>query len=391
MQLRLDGSTGQFRIGLNIVSLAHRALARLPLNSAKGKIQLSWRLTPGQVADVPEPPRVFILPSNKRDPQHAQPRGFHLDLRKEQLRSLWWMLQQERVEGKTHTFVEEEISEAALPALGWRAEGKVERPVMIRGGVIADQVGYGKTIISLALVAETKGESAPEPSPDGLIDIKATLVVVPGHLSKQWPSEINRFTGDMFKVIVIQNMGDLRGKSISDLSRADIIVVAAEILEADGYWERFEYLSAQPEEWLSDKNGGRFFSDRLDTALSSLRKQVELFSEEGADKSQEAMQDIQNHAKEEAESRKEAHKTANFGKRMKGQAYRDRYDGSGTKKHVTQEEMERWEASSEEDEDDEEPMPVPTFRKAAGIESLGSSTVQKNFKLLGNPVLHMFR
>ncbi len=65
----------------------------------------------------------------------------------QQPRSLWWMLQQEKVEGRTHTFVEEEISEAALPSLGWRAEGKAERPVLARGGVIAEEIGYGNTII----------------------------------------------------------------------------------------------------------------------------------------------------------------------------------------------------------------------------------------------------
>ncbi|ORY22614.1 hypothetical protein BCR39DRAFT_551149, partial [Naematelia encephala] len=395
VQLRLDNDVGAFRIGLNIVSLAHRALSRLPISTHKGQVQLSWRLTPGQVADVPEPPRVFILPSNKRDPQHAQPRGFELPLRKEQLRSLWWMLEQERAEGKSHTFVEEEISEAALPSLGWRAEGKAERPVMIRGGVIADQVGYGKTIISLALIAETKGVPAPEASPKGLIDLKATLIVVPGHLSKQWPSEIERFTGKMFRTIVIQNMRDLQGKTLSELSKADIIVMAAELFDSDAYWERFEYLSAQPEDWLGDKAGGRFFADRFDTAMVGLKEQTRMLqSERGAEAALEALQAGQKAAVEDAESKREAHKAANFGKRMKGQAYRDRYDGEPAKKKakVSTEDIEKWEASEDEDDvDDEEPLPVPTFRKSSGTESYSSSSVKKDYKLLSSPVMHMFR
>lgn len=349
VQLRLDKDIGSFRIGLNIVSLAHRALSRLPPNALKGEVRLSWRLTPGQVVDVPEPPRVFILPSNKRDPEHAQPKGFRLPLRVEQLRSLWWMLEQEKAEGKTHTFVEEEISEAALPSLGWRAEGKAERPVMIRGGVIADQVGYGKTIISLALVAEASSIPAPETAPHGLLDCKATLIVVPGHLSKQWPSEISRFTGKMFNVIVIQNMVDLKNKSIAELMKADIIVMAAEIFDTDGYWERMEYLSGQPEDWLNDKNGGRFFSDRLETAMSSLRTQVATLADEGAQAAYKQMKEIQKKAVADAESKKEAHKTANFGKRMKGQAYRDRWDGEASKKKgEMKEDAELWEASEDE-------------------------------------------
>lgn len=352
LQLRLDEQFGSFRIGLNIVSLAHRALARLPPNASKGKIQLSWRLTPGQIADVPQLPRVFILPSNKKDPQHAQPKGFKLSLRKEQLRSLWWMLEQEKAEGKTHTFIEEEISESALPALGWRAEGKAERPVMIRGGVIADQVGYGKTIISLALIAETKGLAKPEPAPAGLVDLKATLIVVPGHLSKQWPSEIKRFTGSSFQTIVIQTMKDLNGCSISDLAKADIIVMASDIFESDMYWQRFEYLSAQPQDWLNDTQGGRFFADRLDTALGGLRTQTEHL-QEGGDAAAKAMKASQQKAKDDAEDRKTAHKAANFGKRMKGQAYRDRWDAEEGKKKTkaTMEEIERWEASEDESEE----------------------------------------
>ena len=310
-------------------------------------MELSWRLTPGQVVDVPEPPRRFVMPSNKRDPEHAQPRGFIKTLRVEQLRSLWWMLQQEKAEGRLHTFTEEEISEAALPSLGWRAEARAERPIMARGGVIADEVGYGKTIISLALIAETKDTAAPEPAPQGFIDCKATLIVVPGHLSKQWPSEIEKFTGKAFRIIVIQNIRDLQMKSICDLIAADIIVMAAEVFELDSYWERFEYLSAQSQGWLEDKQGGRFFSDRLETAMKSLSTQTELLmGEGGAEAALLAMNAAHQTAIDEVEQKKEAHKSANFGKRMKGQAYRDRYNGyaNKTKSKVTTAEIETWEA-----------------------------------------------
>lgn len=374
------------------MSLAHRALARLPPNDLKNEVQLSWRLTPGQVDDVPEPPRVFVLPSNKRDPQHTQPESFLLPLRREQLRSLSWMLDQERAEGRTHTFVEEEISEALLPSLGWRAEGKAERPVMVRGGVIADQVGYGKTIISLALIAETKDEPAPEPAPPGLIDVKATLLVVPGHLSKQWPSEIERFTGRVFNTIVIQNVRDLQKRSIAELSKADIIVAASEIFDSDVYWERFEYLSAQPDDWLNDKQGGRFFADRLDTAMATLREQTQVLQEDGAAAAHDLMKHQHKNAVKDAESKTEALRAANFGKRLKGAAYRDKFskDEPPSKKKMKTSASGRWEA---DDEDQDEPIVLPKlqFRSASGTESMTSSSVAKNFKLLACPLLHMFR
>jgi hypothetical protein len=399
VQLRLDDNVGNFRIGLNMLSLAHRALSRLPTNTAKGSVKLSWRLTANRVAEVPQPPRVYIMPSNKLDPQHPQPQGFKYPLRKEQLRSLWWMLQQERAKGKTHTFVEEEISESSLPGLGWRAEGKAERPVMIRGGVIADQVGYGKTIISLALIAETNGERAPVAEPCGLIDTKATLIVVPGHLSKQWPSEIRKFTGKMFKTIVIQNMNDLNNISIGDIQKADIVVMAADMFGSESYWQRVEYLSAQPKDWLSDGNGGRFFSDRLDTALTSMRSLTECLKGSGAAEAQDLMVETQKQVVQDAESKRDELKAANFGKRLKGAAYRDKYDASATrpaKKSKTSKGSDKaWEVDEDEDEDEEEEIELdsakPSFHKASGTLSLSSSTVQKDFQYMTCPVVHMFR
>ena len=259
------------------------------------------------------------------------------------------MLEQEKATGKTHTFVEEEISESLLPAVGWRAEGKAERPVMVRGGVIADQVGYGKTIISIALVAQTMSLPAPEPAPPGLIDLKATLIVVPGHLSKQWPNEIARFTGSMFKVIVIQGMKDLQEKTIAELGKADIIVMASEIFESDVYWSRLEYLSAQPREWLHDTQGGRFFCDRLDAAMESLVSQTKILKEKGSEAAMRAMEDKKKSLVDNVGSKKEVHTAVNFGKRMKGQAYRDKHDSDSKAKPITKEELERWEASEDED------------------------------------------
>ncbi|TXT04994.1 hypothetical protein VHUM_03814 [Vanrija humicola] len=393
LQLRLDDNVGTFRIGLNIMSLAHRALSRLPKSNAKGTIQLSWRLTTGLVADVPEPPRVFVLPSNKRDPEHTQPSNFLLPLRKEQLRSLWWMISQERAEGKSHTFVEEEISEAQLPALGWRAEGKAERPVMVRGGVIADQVGYGKTIISLALIAETMNQKAPEPAPPGLIDSKATLIVVPGHLSKQWPSEIKRFTGSLFETIIIQTVKDLQQTTIQDIRAADVVVVASELFESDVYWQRFEYLSAQPDGWLGDKNGGRFFADQLDTAMLSLHEQVQSLQEGGTQAALQCRAALHQRAVSEAESKKNELKAANFGKRLKGAAYRDKYDADT---HVHKKAKAASSKSSPEGDDETAQesdllLAEPTFRPSSGNESLSGPAATKSFKRIACPVLHMFR
>ena len=95
-QLKLDeNDTGTVRVGINIPSLLHRALSRLPSGNRTERPSLSWRLntnfTPVASLNLPK----FVILSNKPDKEHAQPPSFKIPLRKEQLRSLEWMLQQE--------------------------------------------------------------------------------------------------------------------------------------------------------------------------------------------------------------------------------------------------------------------------------------------------------
>lgn len=83
------------------------------------------------------PKAIFKLSSNKLDVQASQPPHFKgPELRPEQLRSLSWMIAQE----KTPTpWVEEEVAEAVLRQLGWHAEAKATRAVIVKGGVLADE------------------------------------------------------------------------------------------------------------------------------------------------------------------------------------------------------------------------------------------------------------
>jgi hypothetical protein len=101
------------------------------------KCTFEWRVVPHVDKVMPVFPKLTFT-SNKQDNQANQPPGFdRYPLRLEQLRSLKWMLKQEST---TEPFIEEELTEAVLPSLNWRAEGRVRRPVLVRGGIIADEV-----------------------------------------------------------------------------------------------------------------------------------------------------------------------------------------------------------------------------------------------------------
>ena len=289
LKLDVDSAIGTVRLGINVPSLIHRALSRLPKLNRPEKPELTWRLT----TDYNPPARLslpkFRLSSNRLDPSHAQPPNFKVKLRPEQLRSLSWMLKQESKEAQP--FVEEEISEAILKPLGWRVEGKAQRPVHVTGGVLADEVGYGKTAITLGLIDSSTpylGKRKKALTPAGKIQTNATLIVVPAHLTRQWASEIKKFTGDTYVVLQLETMTSLNKATIQDFIDADIILLASRLVKSDLYLANFQSFAAAGN--LPAKEG-RYFNVMLERAHASLKGQVNMLLEEGASTVLETIRD----------------------------------------------------------------------------------------------------
>ncbi|KAJ7654469.1 hypothetical protein DFH06DRAFT_1298898 [Mycena polygramma] len=316
-QLKLDDNgVGTVRVGFNAPTLIHRALSRLPVGNRTERPVLSWRLktnyTPTASLTLPK----FVIASNKRDKEHAQPPHFRIDLRKEQLRSLEWMVQQESPNASP--FVEEEISEAILHPLGWRAEGRAQRPVLVRGGVLADAVGYGKTATTLGLIDCTakavKKDFEKIGRVDGKIAIKATLIVVPPHLTRQWESETKKFTKDHFTVIVIASLSNLNKLTIEDFQDADIIIVASGLSKSQAYADNLQLLSGNG---VLPNSAGRHFNARLQEISESLKAQTNRLQDEG---SAAVMKEIK---RAQAAEEKAAADALVLAKRLKGRAYRE--------------------------------------------------------------------
>jgi hypothetical protein len=281
-QLKLDDNgVGTVRVGFNAPTLLHRALSRLPSAGRTERPILTWRLntnfTPTASLNLPK----FVILSNKRDKEHAQPPHFKTPLRKEQLRSLEWMVQQEADDAPP--FVEEEISEAILHPLGWRAEGRAQRPVLVRGGVLADAVGYGKTATTLGLIDCTQ-EMVEEDFErmgrvDGKIAIKGTLIIVPPHLTRQWESETRKFTNKHFKVITIASLSNLNPLTIEDFQNADIIIVASGLSKSQAYADNLQLFAGNG---ILPSSPGRHFNARLQEISESLKAQTNRLQDEGA-------------------------------------------------------------------------------------------------------------
>ena len=240
---------GCLMIGLNIPTLAHRALAKYHgLHSNLGA-SLHWRLiTQYQWPSKCSLPK-FGLCSNKEDKEanYVFNKAPGLVLRPEQKRSLQWMIDQESNDAPS--FYEQEIEEATLPQLGWRAEVRVRRARAIKGGVLADEVGYGKTAIILALIDSQKRKAmalARTPRA-GSIQLKATLIIVPRTLVPQWERQVKKFLGDKCKVFTISVITDLGQLSILELQKADIVIMAWSFLKGDAYLRRVSLMAALPE------------------------------------------------------------------------------------------------------------------------------------------------
>ena len=409
--LKLDETSGmgELRIGLNIASLVHRALSRLPKGENGEKPILSWRMATDYTPPLKLVLQRFDLTSNKKDIPAEQPPNFIIPLRPEQLRSLKWMLHQE--EDDAPPFIEEEIAEAVLPHLGWKAEGKAQRPLHVKGGVLADEVGYGKTAITLGLIDGSRGrKSALQAPPEvGCIPVKATLIVVPPHLTNQWPSEINKFTGTTYRVLKIQSQAHLNALTVSEIMKADIIVVACGLFKSDKYLANlaaFSGASAPP------SGDGRRFNTWLKVALEKLRGHVDELKDRGA----EAVSNLIDQARERL-IRPEAEEAFIQGKRLKGAAYREAQLESGQsvsvksapgKKKKPSPKRKREESDDGDNistaDDDEgflddsdagaKKKPIKKT-KARGVESgdpwkLKSTTVRRDWKNMHAPPLDMF-
>jgi site-specific DNA-cytosine methylase len=307
----------QMHIACNAASLAHRALGLFPMGSFPRRLAIEtldcsesvfgWRIVDhvdkSSEATLTGFPKMGLT-SNKKDLPAEQPPGFENrhPLRIEQLRSLAWMLSQEAT---NVPFMEEEIVEAVLPNLKWRAEARVQRPVLVRGGIVADEVGYGKTAITLGLIAAAKEVNGPPPKPpkelaEKLFTTDATLVIIPGHLMSQWPREIKKFMGSKVKILEIKTMVQFNSCTIKDLMNADIVLVNFTVLSGDKYFSRLARFAGAGGNGLpSGKTTNRHFNAVYEECLKGIEKRVQTIKSDGSAKIYE---DIERDAEQYMES-----------------------------------------------------------------------------------------
>ena len=279
--VRIDEQgNGCLMVGMNVTTLAHRALARMEGLRFSHGITLGWRLVTQYAwpSHFSLPP--FELYSNKED-QEAFHRFMGIsrdlfqvlgELRPEQKRSLDWMIHQES--DKVRPFFEQEVEEETLPHLGWRAEACVRKARLVKGGVLADKVGYGKTATTLALI-DYRMSQAIESSKlqrEGTISLKATLIIAPRTLVTQWEGQVRKFFGKKYKVLRVSTVAQMLLTPIADLRQADIIFVVWSTYMGSAYYRELSRMAAMPRR---PAKGGRALNVWLDKAFDRVKAHTE--------------------------------------------------------------------------------------------------------------------
>ncbi|RVX72555.1 hypothetical protein B0A52_03745 [Exophiala mesophila] len=285
LNLHSHGDYGIVDIKTNVTALGH--LAGAELSPAATPLSIEWRLV--EQSSLETAPTFSSLKSLDLSPPEDPTYGIDKlkmgrNLWPSQKRTLRFMLENER----THNWQETIVKEAQASILGWRLDARVVASTITRGGVIADDVGAGKTITTLALV-----ESGPPPpidmgSPNRKVDMengysvsKATLILVPYNLMAQWTSEITKWLkwprpapGKKPKSsttpywVRISNLKDLKKYSTDHIMNATLLLAPLNLFSNESYWQ-FHGLSTMAPG--APKGLGRAFEQWLTESLTSLR------------------------------------------------------------------------------------------------------------------------
>ena len=180
--MTIDKSHGQLVVSMNPCVAAHDAAARLGReNSSSAEIDYCL----AELSSMGEPDTKEFKVPNSDSYEETSVDVLELPLYKRQAKALSRMLAIER--GEIH-FCEEERSEHVLPGIGWCLIARACKNSRLRGGVLGDAIGSGKTVITIALIL--KGIEMARSNRDPKTGrSSASLIVVPPGLVKQWDDE----------------------------------------------------------------------------------------------------------------------------------------------------------------------------------------------------------
>ena len=207
--------------------------------------------------------RVPILPHTS--PEAAPPEGLKVPLFPHQLRALHRCLVLESQINSEDDFDHKTKNDKNSLANDFNSFHHYKA----RGGVLADEVGTGKTATSIGLVLSGEDDDDDDEDPGD------TLVIAPKHLIPQWKSEIEKFASPAYLQVVVGKLAYERTCSIPPYNgqRRIVLIDVDTILKEPKLWYDWRRV-------FQGKNGPQI--KHLPEATMKLYKEAALFSVKSA-------------------------------------------------------------------------------------------------------------
>mmetsp|Transcript_6976 Transcript_6976/g.15268 ORF Transcript_6976/g.15268 Transcript_6976/m.15268 type:complete len:1272 (+) Transcript_6976:48-3863(+) len=129
---------------------------------------------------------------------------------------------------------------ARPPTQDHMVEARARACYKVRGGLLCDSIGYGKTATMIGLISSTlDAELPPIPEIDkgSFIPAKGTLIIVPSNLLKQWLSEFAKFACPL-KIFAMTNVTPLNSATAGAVASADVVLCSYRLLFSEVYCSR---------------------------------------------------------------------------------------------------------------------------------------------------------
>eukprot|EP01114_Cavostelium_apophysatum_P014442 TRINITY_DN3755_c0_g2_i1.p1 TRINITY_DN3755_c0_g2~~TRINITY_DN3755_c0_g2_i1.p1 ORF type:complete len:774 (-),score=262.66 TRINITY_DN3755_c0_g2_i1:93-2366(-) len=133
----------------------------------------------------------------------------------------------------------EELSEAItmLPyqreSLCWMSEQETNEKW--KGGILADDMGMGKTLQAICLLLKKRGQKT---QVNASSECSTTLVVAPVVALSQWEAEIAKYTKENALSVLLYHGGD-RTKDKDEITKHDVVLTSYSIIECDYRYEKY--------------------------------------------------------------------------------------------------------------------------------------------------------